>query len=86
MLKLILKLLPVWISSVAQARFQQLIFYGLPDHIVMFPFSFFASVYSVKEGGGCGCFSDWLSGNSARVHKLSQPVAKTPLEFAIQKV
>jgi hypothetical protein len=31
MLKLILKLLPIWISSVTQARFQQLIFYGLPD-------------------------------------------------------
>jgi hypothetical protein len=31
MLKAILKLLPIWISPVAQARFQQLIFYGLPD-------------------------------------------------------
>jgi hypothetical protein len=31
MLKPILKLLPIWISPVTQARFQQLIFYGLPD-------------------------------------------------------
>jgi len=32
MLKPILKLLlPIWMSSVAQAQFQQLIFYGLPD-------------------------------------------------------
>jgi hypothetical protein len=31
MLKPILKLLPIWMSPVAQARFQQLIFYGLPD-------------------------------------------------------
>jgi hypothetical protein len=31
MLKPILKLLPTWISPVAQAQFQQLIFYGLPD-------------------------------------------------------
>jgi len=31
MLKPILKLLPIWISPVAQARFQQLIFYGLAD-------------------------------------------------------
>ena len=30
MLKPILKLLPIWISPVAQAQFQQLIFYGLP--------------------------------------------------------
>jgi hypothetical protein len=32
MLKAILKLLPIWMSPVAQAWFQQLIFYGLPDH------------------------------------------------------
>ncbi len=31
MLKAILKLLPIWMNSVARARFQQLIFYGLPD-------------------------------------------------------
>jgi len=31
MLKPILKLLPIWMSPVAQARFQQLIFYGLLD-------------------------------------------------------
>jgi hypothetical protein len=31
MLKPILKLLPIWISPVTQARFQQLIFYGLLD-------------------------------------------------------
>jgi hypothetical protein len=32
MLKAILKLLPIWMSPVARARFQQFIFYGLPDH------------------------------------------------------
>jgi hypothetical protein len=31
MLKPIVKLLPIWMSPVAQAQFQQLIFYGLPD-------------------------------------------------------
>ena len=31
MLKAILKLLPLWMSPVTQAQFQQLIFYGLPD-------------------------------------------------------
>jgi hypothetical protein len=56
MLKPILKLLPIWISPAAQARFQQLIFYGLADRILIFPFSFFASVYSVKEGRGWRMF------------------------------
>jgi hypothetical protein len=56
MLKAILKPLRIWISSVARARFQQLIFYGLPERIMMFPFSFFASVYSVKEGTGLRMF------------------------------
>jgi hypothetical protein len=31
MLKPILKLLPIWMSPVTQAQFQQLIFYDLPD-------------------------------------------------------
>jgi hypothetical protein len=49
MLKPILKLLPIWISSlVAQARFQQLIFYSLPDRVLISPFSFSAPGYSVK--------------------------------------
>ena len=86
MLKPILKLLPVWISPVAQARFQQLIFYGLPDRIVMFPSHFSLLCTRSRRGGGCGCFSDWLSRNFARVYKLSQPVEKTPLEFATEKV
>ncbi len=43
MLKPILKLLPIWISPVAQARCQQLIFYGLPDRILMFPLLIFRS-------------------------------------------
>jgi hypothetical protein len=42
MLKPILKL-PIWISSVAQARFQQLIFYCLPDRILVFPPPIFRS-------------------------------------------